>query len=143
MSLPHLTAEMRLSRDVELKYSANGMAMARIGLVSNSRKFNKESNEWEDDKVCWMTGTAFKKVAENAAHSLRKGDLVTVTGRLQTEEWEKDGQKKSATALVIDTIGLSLTFDSASKVEAPSARGGSQSSNPWGESGSGSGEPPF
>lgn len=141
MSLPTLTGEFRISRDIELKYSQSGVAVARIGLVANSRK-RQDDGTWVDDKVVWVNGTAFKKVAENAAHSLNKGDLVVVSGKLETQSWEKEGEKKSATALLIDFIGPSLTFDAAQKVEAPtSGAAPSGDGNPWAEPDDSS--PPF
>lgn len=41
---------------------------------------------------------------------LKKGALVLADGRLKTEEWEKDGQKRSMTKLVSDSFGIK-TFD--------------------------------
>jgi single-strand DNA-binding protein len=123
-----------------LKFGQSGKAVARIRLVANSRKKN-EDGEWVDDKTLWMTGTAFDKQAENVAESLAKGDLVVVSGRLQTDEWEaNDGtkRKRTATTLVIDSIGPSLRWDAQHKVQAASQR---TDDNPWGAPDAS--EPPF
>ena len=112
MSLPTLQGEFRLVDDPELKFAPSGTPYARVRLVANSRK--KQGDEWVDDKVLWMNGTAFNKVAENIAHSLQKGQLVLVTGRVQTETWTTEGgENRSATALMIDEIGPSLKWDNA------------------------------
>jgi single-strand DNA-binding protein len=133
--LPQLSGEFTVVADPELKYSQgeNPMALARVRLVANSRK--KVDGEWIDDKTLWMSGTAFGKVAENIAESVVKGSRVVVIGRLHTEEWEKDGNKRSATALIIDKFAIDLMFDPAKsyKRDAPQ-QGGNQSSDPWGPS---------
>ena len=57
---------------------------------------------------------AFKKVAENMVDSFVKGDLVIVTGRVSTEDWEdKDGNKRTSVNLVVDSIGPSIAFTPA------------------------------
>lgn len=108
--LPQVQAEVRAVTDTELRFSPSGVAVASFRAVANSRK-KQDDGTWVDDKSCWLKVTAFKKLAENIAESVLKGQLVTVTGKLQTEEWEdKDGQKRSTTVLIADTIGLSLAF---------------------------------
>jgi len=138
--LPTLSGEFTVVADPELKFAAgSGNAVCRVRLVANSRKKN-DSGEWVDDKTLWMSGTAFGNLAKNIAESVTKGSRVVVTGRLVTDEWEKDGQKKTATALLIDKFGVDLMFDPAKsyKLEA----GGTQSSaaDPWGAP---QDEPPF
>lgn len=115
MGLPVLSGEFTVVADPELKFAQSGQAIARVRLVSNSRKRNEQTNEWENDKTLWMSGTAFGKVAENIAESVTKGSRVMVIGRLETQEWEaKDGGgKRTATALIIDKFGLDLIFDPA------------------------------
>lgn len=107
--LPHVTVEGRVVNDPDLRFSPSGTAVSNFRIVSSSRKKN-DAGEWVDDKTLWLGVTCFKKLAENVVESLRKGDLVVVSGRLQTDEWEKDGQKQSATALVADSVAASLQF---------------------------------
>lgn len=141
--LPQLSGEFTVVADPELKFAqGSGNAVARVRLVANSRKKN-DSGEWVDDKVLWMTGSAFGKLAENIAESVTKGSRVVVTGRVVTDEWEKDGAKQQRTALLIDKFGVDLMFDPAKSYKM-SSQGGGQSSggNPW-ESGSATDDPPF
>jgi single-strand DNA-binding protein len=142
--LPQVTGEFRLVDDPELKFTQGGTPLANVRLVSNSRK--QVDGEWVDDKVCWLRATAWKEMATNIAESLGKGDLVTVSGRMHTDEWEdQQGNKRSAMTLTIESIGPSLRWNAHRKIEAeqrsqerPAA---SQSQDPWS---SGSGEaPPF
>lgn len=120
--LPVLSMEGRVVADPELRFSQSGMPVLRLRIVASSRKKNDETGEWEDDKTLWMGVTAFRKLAENCAESLAKGDLVLVTGRLQTEEWEKDGEKRSEVRLLADTIGPSLAFKTAQILDGVSGQ---------------------
>lgn len=146
--LPIAAEEFRVAQDPALSFTPSGVAMCRLLLVTNSRK--KVNDEWVDDKVLWVRATAWRQMAENCAESLTKGDLVVVTGRLNTDEWEQDGQKRSALAMNIDNIGPSLRWNAHRKIEAertdstatsPPASSGA-SGDPWATSGS-EGAPPF
>lgn len=109
MALPTLTGTGRLTSDPELRFSANGVAVCKVDLAFNDRRKNQQTGEWEDSGVLFVRGTAFKQLAENICESLAKGVEVAVTGRLKTEQWEtREGEKRSATELLIDSIGPSL-----------------------------------
>lgn len=134
MTLPTCTGEFRAVADPELRFAPSGMAVAKVRIVANSRKKDPDTDQWKDDKVCWLTLTAFGRVAENIAESVVKGSLIEATGRLQTEEWEtKEGEKRTGMSLVADRVGLSLAFVPAKamertvKRESAPAEGG----DPW------------
>jgi single-strand DNA-binding protein len=135
MALPLISGEFRLAADPELRFSPAGMAVSNVRLVASSRKLNKETDKWEDDKTCWIDGVVFKDHAEHVAESLRKGDLVVVTGHIQTDEWEKDGEKRSKIAMVIDAIGPALRFrDVPRGQDAERTQGGAATpaaEDPW------------
>lgn len=141
--LPTISGVGRLTQEPSLRYSPSGMAVCELNLAFNSRKLNKQTNEWEDSDVFFVRATAFKTLAENAGECLERGMEVHVSGRLKTEQWndKNTGEKRSATALLLDSIGPNLAFATAkvSKVSRSSegGRGGSGSSSapvedPWG-----------
>jgi single-strand DNA-binding protein len=153
--LPTVTGEFRVATDPELRFTPSGMAVCKMRAVTSSRKEEpKGSGNWVDDKQCWVTITCFKQMAENMAESFEKGHLVTVTGRLQTEDWEdKDGGKRTTIELVPYHLGHSITWDASKTVkaqtqrESSAQRSSSPSEDPWavspGGGGSQSDEPPF
>lgn len=138
--LPTISGVGRLTQDPELRFSASGMAVLTVNLAFNSRRKNQQTGEWEDGDVFFVRGTAFKTLAENAGECLEKGMEVHVSGRLKTEQWEdkNGGGKRSATGLLLDSIGPNLAFATAkvSKVSRSSEGGGSH-----GRSGTGGGAP--
>jgi single-strand DNA-binding protein len=132
--LPSINGEFRTATDPNLRFTPSGMAVCEIRAVATSRKKN-DRDEWVDDKTCWVTLVAFKKLAENMAESIAKGELIVVNGRLQTEDWEdKDGVKRTSLKVLLDTIGPSIAFNPARtiKSERPSG-GGGESKAPAGE----------
>jgi len=112
-----------LTRDPELRFTANGTAMATFGLAVNRRWRNQQSNEWEEqtsffDVVCW------RDLAENVAESLNKGTRVMVVGRLEQRSWEsQEGDKRSKVEVIADEVGPSLRWATADVVKAE-RRGG-------------------
>lgn len=131
--LPVVTFEGRVVADPDLRFAQSGMAVAKIRTVATSRK-RQDDGTWVDDKTCWLDVTCFRKQAENVAESITRGDLIVVTGRLQTEEWEdKDTQqKRSKITCVADSVGVALAFNAAKTMKAdrvqPADPGGE---DPW------------
>ncbi|MGW0869913.1 single-stranded DNA-binding protein [Streptomyces sp. NPDC002740] len=108
--LPTLTGVGRLTGDPELRFTQAGKAVASVPLAFNSRRLNKQTNQWEDGDTFFIRGTVWERLAENATETLSKGMEVLVTGELRTESWEKDGQKHERSALLIRSIAPSLAF---------------------------------
>jgi len=109
--LPKITIQGRLAADPELKFNPNGKAVCRLRLVTSDQRKNEQSGKWEDTDTLWISATCWDKLAENVAESTGKGDLVVVTGRLKTDEWnDQAGNKRSAITLAIDTVAADLRF---------------------------------
>ena len=158
MSLPNMNGVGRLTQDPEMRFTPNGVGILTVNLAFNSRRLNKQTQEWEDGDVFYVRGTAFKQLAENAVESLTRGMEVQVTGRMKTDQWEdkKTGEKRSAPSLLIDSIGPNLAYatakvnkvsrDSAGAPRSSGTSGGQD--DPWGSAAPASAaaddsEPPF
>lgn len=148
MALPSITVTARLVDVPEIRFSQSGTAIAKLRLVSNSRRLNKDTQQWEDADVWWGRGTAFARTAEAIAEAnLQKGDLVTVRGDVKTDQWEdKDtGAKRSADEVIVREIGRALTpprQQQGGGFGAPQAPQGGyspaqppQQGDPWGQGG--------
>lgn len=123
MSLPTLNGTARLMDNPQLRYGASGGAVVTVRLAFNSRKKDPQSGEWKDDSSFFVDGKAFGPAAENIAESLTRGLEVVVSGRMKTDQWEKDGEKKSRPELLIDFIGPSLRSATAKVTKAASGGG--------------------
>jgi single-strand DNA-binding protein len=91
----------RLTRDPDLRYTPNGVAICNFTLAVN-RPFTNQQGEREAD---FINVQAWRKTAENVANFLRKGNLAGVDGRLQTRSYEgQDGKRVYVTEVVADSV---------------------------------------
>ncbi|GAF39304.1 ssb protein [Agrilactobacillus composti DSM 18527 = JCM 14202] len=93
----------RLTRDVELRYTNNGAAVASFTVAVN-RQFTNAQGEREAD---FINCVIWRKAAENFANFTKKGSLVGIDGRLQTRSYEnQQGQRVYVTEVVVDNFSL-------------------------------------
>ncbi|MDQ1263029.1 MAG: single-strand DNA-binding protein [Campylobacterota bacterium] len=107
-----------LTRDIELRYTQGGMAVASSALAT-SRKFTLNGEKKEE--VCFVDITFFARSAEVANQYLRKGSKILVEGRLNFEQWnDQNGQKRSKHSVVVETMQmLDSKGESSSSSEYP------------------------
>lgn len=133
----NITVLGNITRDLELRFTPSGTAVASFGLAVNRNVQNKNSGEWET-QVDFFNVTAWYKLAENCAESLSKGDRVLVSGRLSQDSWEsKDGQKRSTVKIIANVIAPSLEFASCRLEKNPRAEEGVSSGSVSGKGVSG------
>ncbi|WP_053983827.1 single-stranded DNA-binding protein [Niameybacter massiliensis] len=89
----------RLTRDPEVRYSqsANPVAVVRYGLAVR-KQFVKQG----EPDVDFFNIVAFGKAGEFAEKFFRKGQMVSVVGRLQTNRWDKDGITHTSVDVVVE-----------------------------------------
>jgi len=91
----------RLTKDPELRYTADGAAVVNITLAVTRNFRNAEGGIDTDFVQC----TLWRKVAENTANYCRKGSIIGVMGRIQTRNYEKkDGQRVFVTEVVAESV---------------------------------------
>lgn len=92
----------RLTRDPELRFLPNGTPKAELRLAT-SREYKDRNGEKQKD-TCYVDIVVWSRQAEIAKQYLAKGRQVFVEGRLEYQEWEKDGQKRSKHVVVADFV---------------------------------------
>lgn len=134
MSLPTMHGTGRLTAASELRFAKSGTAVATVPLAFNARRYNRESGQWEDGDTCFIRGTLFGDAAEHASETYGRGDEVVIIGRLKTDQWQdrNTGEKRSATALLIDSIGPS-TRSAKAEIVKTNLRESSGSGGSWPE----------
>lgn len=91
----------RLTKDPDLKYTPNGVAVATFTLAVN-RSFANQQGEREAD---FINCVIWRKQAENVANYLKKGSLAGVDGRLQTRNYEgQDGKRVYVTEVIAESV---------------------------------------
>jgi single-strand DNA-binding protein len=155
----YVTIIGQVSKDPEMKHTQSGAGVARVTVVTNARKFNKQTNEWEKkpgkfwDAEAWNQGKAL--LADNIYNTVKKGDTVILYGELETREYTtKEGEQRKVDQIRIEGIGKDLRWHQAyandvpnqPQQQPPAAQqqtwGGNQpaQADPWGQP---SNEPAF
>lgn len=99
-----------LVRDPETKFTATGTAIAKFTVAVNDKKLAEE-------RTYFFDVTCFGRMAENVDQSGRKGDRVSVQGKLEQQTWETDqGEKRSKIGIVADDVALSMKWTGAGPV---------------------------
>jgi len=107
-----------LTKDPELRYTPQGIAVVNLRLAVN-RKYRTKDQELKEE-VCFITAVVWSKQAETCNQYLHKGSSVFIEGRLQSRSWEDTaGAKRS----VIEVRAERVQF-----MGAPTAKAGSQTS---------------
>jgi len=103
------TVAGNLTADPELRFTGSGVPVAHFTVASTSRVQDNSSGAWRDGDTLFLRCTAWRHTAENVVESLRMGNRIVVTGRLQQHAYETDdGQKRSTIELVADEVSVSL-----------------------------------
>ncbi len=110
-----------LGRDPEISYTPGGLAVGKFSLATSERRKDADG-EWTDQTE-WHNIVTFGKTAEAASQYLRKGRQVYIEGRIQTRNYEKDGERRYFTEIIANTmIMLGGRRDEAEQVvEGPSS----------------------
>jgi len=94
-----------LTRDPELRYTPNGIAVCSFSIATN-RNWTTESGEKREEAEFHRV-VAWNKLAEICSQFLVKGRKVYVEGRLSTRSWNaQDGTQRSTTEIIINDMIL-------------------------------------
>lgn len=91
----------RLVRDAEVRQTQSGKLVASACLATSKTFKDQSGNRQEKTEfhnlVIWNSADAF-------ATYTKKGSLIFIEGELSTKSWEKDGQKRYTTEIIVNTF---------------------------------------
>ena len=100
--LNHITVMGRLTRDVELRRTGSGTAVASFTVAVDRDIANKETNERETD---FIDCVAWRSAGEFVSKYFSKGSMAVVSGRLQIRNYtDKEGNKRRSAEVVADNV---------------------------------------
>jgi len=85
----------RLTKNINLKYAGENKTAIATSTIAVNRRYEKEKADFINIK-------AFGKTAEIIALYLTKGVQVGISGRLQINSYDKDGEIKYFTEVIIE-----------------------------------------
>lgn len=96
-----------VTREIELRQTGKGTAVAELGLAINSSWFDKATNS-KKESVVYCDVSLFGRHAEIASEYLSKGRPVMIEGRLQLDTWDdkETGQKRSKLKVVCENLQM-------------------------------------
>lgn len=108
-----------ITKDIEVRYSVKGVAVASFAVAVN-RKWKGEDGQSKDE-VTYINVTAFGKQAETINQYLKKGSPIYFEGRFHTESWEDkvSGQKRYASKILMESFQFVGFADRSGKENAP------------------------
>jgi single-strand DNA-binding protein len=118
-----------LGRDVEVKYTPSGAAVASLNVATTDKWTTKDGEKKEQTE--WHRVVLWGKSAETLQPYLTKGKQIYVEGRLQTRQWEKDGQKHYTTEIKADRVTLLGGMRDREREPEPVATGGADDEPPF------------
>lgn len=97
-----LYGTFNLTRDPELRVTPKGASVLELGLASNHT--STDAGGVKHEEVWFGQAVAFGAQAETIHKWFRKGQPITLEGRLRTEQWDdkQSGQKRSSTRLLVE-----------------------------------------
>ena len=90
-----------LGRDPEVRYTANGSAVANVTVATSESWKDKQSGE-RQERTEWHRVVFFGRLAEIAEEYLKKGSQVYIEGSIRTQKWQdkESGQDRYTTEIV-------------------------------------------
>ena len=88
----------RLARDPEIRYTNSKKAVTSFSVAVQDGK----------DKAIFVNCVAWEKTAEIVDQYFKKGDGITVFGKISIRQYEKDGQKRTVTEVVVSGVEFPL-----------------------------------
>ncbi|MDK8844687.1 single-stranded DNA-binding protein [Corynebacterium striatum] len=111
-----------LTKEPELRFTPSGKPVASFTIAHNTRRYNKESQQWEDGATCFIDVELWGGKGENFAteYQQRGKAPVLVLGQLKQDTWEdkNGGGKRSKHKISADDVSF-----------IPRAQGGGQQSS--------------
>ena len=100
MAINRVIIEGNLTRDVEMRATASGLAVAGFTVAVNEKRKNADAPVFVK---CSLFGTR----AEKLSKYLLKGTKVTIDGKLRYSQWTKDDEKRHELSVIVDQLEFS------------------------------------
>ncbi|MDE2893460.1 MAG: single-stranded DNA-binding protein [Chloroflexota bacterium] len=92
-----------LGADPEMRFTANGDAVANFRVAASRRYTTRDGEQREQTE--WFRVVCWRRLAEIAGQYLQKGRQVYIEGRLETRQWEdRDGNTRYTTEVVANEM---------------------------------------
>jgi single-strand DNA-binding protein len=99
-----------LTRPERRVIEKTGAVVASFRVVSNSRRYDKATEQWVDSGMFRIRVNCWRRLAEHVVVSISPGDPIFVSGRIYTREWKTEqGELRVSYEVDADTVGHDLS----------------------------------
>lgn len=96
----------RLGKDPEIRYMADGKAVANFSIAIGSQWKDKQSGQ-KQESTEWVRASAFGKLAEIIGEYVEKGSQIFLSGKIQTRKWQdNEGKDRYTTEIVANSMQM-------------------------------------
>jgi len=94
------------TKDPEMRTTTSGQQVLTMGVATNERWKDKATGT-DKERSEFHNVVVWGSLAEEVARTVKKGNRVMVSGRVQTRSWEtKEGSKRYTTEIIAETFAL-------------------------------------
>ena len=105
----HVTLVGFVATEPKIHHFSDGTAVANLRIGSTARQVDRQTGEWRDGETSFFSVKCWRKLAQNVATCLHKGQPIIVAGKLCTKSFQdRSGQQRSEIEVQADTIGFDL-----------------------------------
>jgi single-strand DNA-binding protein len=99
-----------VATDPKAGYTRDGTRTLSMRVGWTPRRLDRATGDWVDQPSSFISVQCFRRVAENGAFSLRRGDPIVLKGTLRVREYsDQTGAKRISVDVVADTIGHDMS----------------------------------
>ena len=109
----------RLTKDIELRKTQSGLSVASF-TVACDRRLSQEQRNNNEQSADFINCVAWRGSADFLGKYARKGDTVGVEGKIQTRNYDRDGQRVYVTEVLANSVNLLHSKQTAQSQEQAS-----------------------
>lgn len=95
-----------MGRDPEVKVLTGGNAVAEFSLATSTGGYTTKDGREVPKKTQWHRIKAFGAITSNIEKYVKKGSTIYVEGRIEYSEYEKNGEKRQSTEIILEDMSL-------------------------------------
>ena len=113
----------RLGKDIELRYTASGQAVANFSIACGDDYKDKNTGA-KIEQTNWINIVMFGKLAEIAGQYLGKGSRAYISGKQVTRKWQdQSGNDRYSTEIVANEMFMLDSRNDSQARQAPAQQG--------------------
>ena len=107
--------EGRIGKDIEIKQVGQSV-VAKIS-VATSEKWTDKNTGQKQERTTWHNVEAWGKQAEIISQYFKKGDGIGFQGSIQTDEYEKNGEKRYSNKIKLTSFWFPVSSGQAQNTQ--------------------------